>query len=163
MVQTMSQAHRLIDFTLEKSMSGIDSRLIACRTCGAIMMKLSRDICQKCYQAEEEDFIKVRDFIRDHPGASMKEVARELKIAESLIEKFVASGRLERLGFIVEHTCQTCRKQISTGIICDECKKNLKMHLQQLRDEVNKEHIVVKPKKDDDSDGGFHSSKRQKE
>lgn len=142
-------------------MPDFDPRLIACRTCGTIMMKLSRDVCQKCYMAEEEDFNKVKDYLRDHSGASMKDVARETHIAESLIDKFVSSGRLERLGVVVEHACQTCHTQISSGIICQECKKNLKMHLQQLREEVSKTIEPPKPVKSD-SDGGFHSGKSRR-
>ena len=143
-------------------MPDFDPRLIACRRCGVIMMKLSRDICQKCYLEEEEDFNKVKDYLRDHPGASMKEVAVGTSVAESLIEKFVSSGRLERLGVVVEHMCQTCQKQISSGIICPECKKDLKMHLQQLREEVTRTREPLKPKRDDSTDGGFHSGKTRR-
>lgn len=149
-------------FTQEAGMPDFDPRLIACRRCGAIMMKLSRDICQKCFMDEEEDFNKVKDYLRDHPGSSMKEVGCATGVAESLIEKFVSSGRLERMGVVVEHTCQTCHKQISSGIICPECKKDLKMHLQQLKEEVSRRLEPPKPKRDDSSDGGFHSGKSRR-
>lgn len=144
-------------------MPDFDSRLITCRRCGVIMMKLSRDICQKCHLEEEDDFNKVKEYLRDHAGASMKEVADDTGVAESLIEKFVSSGRLERLGVVVEHACQTCHKKISSGIICPDCKKDLKMHLQQLKEEVDRTtREQPKPKVDGSSDGGFHSGKSRR-
>ena len=148
-------------------MSGGDLRLISCRICGAIIMRLSRDVCPQCHVEEEERFLKVKEYLRMHPGASVKEVACETLIAENQIQYFISSGRLERVGVNVEHKCQTCHKLITTGIICPECKRDLKAHVKQLKEEVLKP--TPKKNSDDDkkpdrdgNDGGFHVGKSRR-
>ncbi|HOY68641.1 MAG TPA: hypothetical protein PLP29_17320 [Candidatus Ozemobacteraceae bacterium] len=146
-------------------MAGSDVKLISCRMCGAIIMRMSRDVCQKCHLEEEERFLKVKEYLRSHPGAAVKEVAAETLIPENQINYFISSGRLERVGVIIEHTCQTCHKVITAGVICTECKRDIKAHVKQLREEIAR----PAPKPDPDSDknprrdeGGFHVGKSRK-
>ena len=145
-------------------MSGSDMRLVSCRICGAIIMRLSRDVCPQCHVEEEERFNKVKEYLRTHPVASVKEVARETLIAENQIQYFISSGRLERVGLSIEHPCQTCRKLISVGVICSECKKDLKAHVAQLKEEASKPTPKKKPDDDKgpDRDGGFHVGKSRR-
>lgn len=108
-------------------------KLISCRVCGVIMVKLGRDICSKCFQKEEELFQRVKNFLRANPGITVKEVAQAMNCPEKHIEYFITSGRLERVGVKIAHPCQICQKTIVEGLICPECKRNLKDQVAMLK------------------------------
>ena len=117
-------------------MAESNMNLISCRLCGVIMVKLSRDICQKCHQEEEELFLKVRDYLRSNPGVTINDVAKALEATDEQIEYFIKSGRLERVGVKISHQCQTCKKTINSGLICHECSKELKEQVKALQGSV---------------------------
>lgn len=108
-------------------------KLISCRVCGVIMVKLARDTCSKCFQKEEELFQKVKGFLRANPGATVKEVAQAMNCPEEHVKYFIKTGRLERVGVKVAHPCQICQKTILDGMICPECKRSLKDQVATLR------------------------------
>jgi len=130
-----------------------DLRLITCRVCGAVMVKISRDLCQKCYQDEEDLFMKIKDYLRSNPGASIAEVAAGVTATLEQVETFVNSGRLERVGVHIPHQCQTCGKIIQTGIICPDCTSGIQTQVDSLKKNI----ADKKDKKDDGTkkDGGF--------
>lgn len=154
----------------------IDNKLISCRVCGIIMVKLARDVCPKCFREEEELFQKVKNFLRTNPGASVVQVAEHAGCSEEQVQAFINSGRLERVGLRkVAHPCQLCQKIIYEGVMCPECKKDLKDQVNNLK-EPRPEPKDSKPmgrsapdkpaskevfdKKKEDSDGG-HVGKRK--
>ena len=108
-------------------------KLVSCRVCGVIMARLARDVCSKCFAAEETVFQKVKTFLRINPGASVAEVAKSVGCPVKQIEYFIRSGRLERVGVKVAHPCQICQKTIMDGMICPECKKTLKDQVSTLK------------------------------
>jgi len=146
-------------------MAAQDMKLISCRGCGLVMVKLSRDVCNACFQKEEELFALVRDFIRANPNAAIIEVAESLNVSEAQINYFVNSGRLERLGVNVPHPCQTCGRVITTGLICSECSEDLKKHVGDLKGSIEKLKSSGKDlwKKDSKPDAsGTHKGKPRK-
>jgi len=114
-------------------------KLISCRVCGMIMVRFSKDVCPKCFAREEELFQKVKEYLKLNPGVTIKEVARAVMATEVQVEFFVNSGRLERIGAQIAHTCQTCNKTIKIGLICPECSKELKEKVSNLQREI-KDH-----------------------
>lgn len=122
-----------------------DAKIISCRICGIIMVKLVRDVCPECFQQEEKDFQIVRDFLRANKGASLEDVAKHTKCKLELVETFVRSGRLERVGVRkIPHPCQLCKEIIDEGVVCLNCKKELKEQVDQLKLAFAEEN----PKKD---------------
>lgn len=113
----------------------IDNKLISCRVCGIIMVKLARDVCPTCFRQEEELFQKVKNFLRTNPGASVTQVAEHAGCDEDRVQAFINSGRLERVGLRkVAHPCQLCQKIIYEGVMCPECKKDLKDQVNNLKE-----------------------------
>ncbi len=113
----------------------IDDKLISCRVCGIIMVKLARDVCPTCFRDEEELFQKVKNFLRSNPGASVVQVAEHAGCKEEQVQAFINSGRLERVGLRkVAHPCQLCQKIIYEGVMCPECKKDLKDQVNNLKE-----------------------------
>lgn len=111
-----------------------ETNLIACRVCGVIMVRLARDTCPKCFQEEEKIFQKVRDFLRANNGASLEDVAIHTGCSIEQVEGFLRSGRLERVGVKkVAHPCQLCQKIIYEGVVCPDCRKNLKEQVTSLK------------------------------
>lgn len=112
-----------------------DSKLITCRVCGVIMVRLARDVCQKCFRDEEDLFQKVKNFLRINPGASVDQVAQFAGCPEEQVQIFIRSGRLERVGVRkVAHVCQLCQAVIYEGVMCTECNRSLKDQVKSLRE-----------------------------
>lgn len=142
-------------------------KLVACRVCGVIMVRLARDVCSKCFAAEESVFQKVRTYLRINQGASVAEVAKSVGCPVKQIEYFIRSGRLERVGVKIAHPCQICQKTIFEGIICVECKRSLKEQVGSLQNKTSDEGAGKQPSsgldlgsKKGDSDKG-HVGKRK--
>lgn len=129
--------------------------LVTCRSCGTIMLKMSKDVCEPCHEKEERAFLLVRDYLRQHPGASIPETAEATEVSDSLIQHFIATGRLERVGVELEHACQTCGKHIASGLICPTCAQEIQDQVQKLRGEIS----AKKGKGDKGEDDGFHLKK----
>lgn len=123
------------------------------------MTRLSRDICPKCYQKEEESFLAVKEFLRLNPGAAIWEVAQAVNISEVQVNIFINSGRLERMGVHVPHTCQTCHRIITTGLICPECSTSINQQVKDLKKTI--EENQQKTPKEDKEDSKFKMGKKK--
>ncbi len=99
-----------------------------CRRCRKIFMYSGTGpkICESCKKLEEEEFEKVRAFVREFPGATAQEVSRETGVPTQLIYRFLKEGRLE-----VSETspialqCENCGVRIKSGRFCVNCSKKL--------------------------------------
>lgn len=98
-----------------------------CKRCGRLYTYNGIDICPECYRQDEEDFIKIRDYIEAHPYATMIEISRETQVAIKKIMEFLKEGRLilnsDNTNIVLK--CERCGKPITTGRFCEECKNNL--------------------------------------
>ncbi len=105
--------------------------LINCKKCGRLFGSENGEVhCSKCRDNDDEDFKKVRDYLYDHPGASVQEVSEETEVSEQKIIKFLKQERIE----IVEDEnavlgCERCGVSIKTGKYCEKCKNDLKKEL----------------------------------
>lgn len=98
-----------------------------CKRCGRLYTYNGIDLCPECYRQDEEDFVKIRDYIEMHPYATMIEISRETQVTVKKIMEFLKEGRLilnsDNTNIVLK--CERCGKPISTGRFCDECKSNL--------------------------------------
>lgn len=98
-----------------------------CHKCKKIFMyNTGPQICENCKKLEEEEFEKVRMFVRDFPGATVQEVSRETEVSSQLIYRFLKEGRLE----VAESSpialqCENCGNRIQSGRFCITCSKKL--------------------------------------
>lgn len=84
------------------------------------------NVCPRCKQIEEEQFQKVKDYLRENPGATMNTVSDETKVSVKLIQNFLKQGRLEVVpGSPMMLTCERCGESIITGKYCNKCKAEL--------------------------------------
>lgn len=96
---------------------------IKCSICGNPFNSNGGKVCPKCLDEADDAFIKVRDYLYDHPGAAASEISEETEVPEKMILHLINEGRLEIEG--VENTgprCSVCGKAIRSGSMCETCK-----------------------------------------
>ncbi|MCX7774182.1 MAG: flagellar operon protein YvyF [Clostridia bacterium] len=98
-----------------------------CKRCKRIFMfTTGPQICEACKKLEEDDFEKVRLFVRDFPGATIQEVSRETEVPTQLIYRFLKDGRLEVTeASPISLQCENCGSRIKSGRFCVTCSKKL--------------------------------------
>jgi len=101
-----------------------------CLQCGRLFAGQGK-LCRKCQETEEDDFLVVRRYIRDHPGSSVFEVSEATGIEESKILHFLREGRLESRGVVAELECERCGQKIFSGRYCRKCLEELEQEIQQ--------------------------------
>lgn len=120
-----------------------------CRRCGRMFGYMGGiPICDHCKQKDEEDFQKVRQYLKEQPGASMKEVSEACEVSVEKITRFLREGRLEvREGANLVLECESCGKSIKTGRFCENCAKQLERDMSKVAGAANS----AGKKSDDDS------------
>lgn len=97
-----------------------------CRTCGQIFQTaIDGDECPNCVEEREWSYERVKDYLYEHPGATMAEVVDDTGVDLKLVRRFLREGRVELEtadGFLL---CEKCGKPITSGTMCQECKTQL--------------------------------------
>jgi len=98
--------------------------IIQCTFCKKPFQSLGKRICNSCLERIDRDFITVRDYIYENKHASIDTVAEETEVPKQIILYLLKEGRL-----IIDDPggggvlfCESCKKPIQTGRMCDECK-----------------------------------------
>ncbi|MGB9682847.1 MAG: hypothetical protein ACP5RW_09510 [bacterium] len=94
--------------------------LANCKECGRLFVKVSSDICPDCQREIEEDFEKVRRYLKDHPNPKITEIIEATGISDSRLNRFIRAGRLS-----IKPVCESCGKPIESGRLCPECRMKL--------------------------------------
>ena len=98
-----------------------------CRRCKRIFMyAIGPQICEACKKLEEEEFERVRQFLKEFPGATIQEVSKETNVSTQLIYRFLKEGRIE----VAENSpialqCESCGVRINSGRFCVNCSKRI--------------------------------------
>jgi len=94
-----------------------------CKRCGRLFVYNGDPYCSKCLEEDEEIFVKVREYIEEHPKTTTFEVAEALDVPVEKILHFLRQGKLELSGENVNIIlgCERCGKPITTGRYCAEC------------------------------------------
>ncbi len=93
-----------------------------CKKCGRVFTYINSFLCPICYSADEEAFIKVRDFLREFPGSKLEEVSEATGVSSRMIKKFLREERLEildQMQYFLD--CLKCKQPIRSGKYCDKC------------------------------------------
>lgn len=94
-----------------------------CKKCNRIFQYLTgAQLCQACKDIEEDEFQKIKQYLKENPKASMTEVSETLDISIEKITKFLRDGRLEvSVDSAIKLECEGCGKSIITGRYCQNC------------------------------------------
>lgn len=97
-----------------------------CKRCGKIYNYDGFRLCPTCRREDEEDFIKVKEYLYDNPGANISEVEEATEVDSGKIIEFLRQDRLEIAdegNLLLE--CERCGVSIKSGRFCDKCKYEL--------------------------------------
>jgi flagellar operon protein (TIGR03826 family) len=104
-----------------------------CSRCGKIFAYVSKRICPDCLQEIEQDFERIRVYVKANPGATVAEIASELEIDPDMIMEFVRQGRSDVVVNGITLQCERCGADIVLGRYSEECREELD---KELRDSV---------------------------
>lgn len=93
-----------------------------CSKCGRVFAYKGVDVCIRCLDGEEDQFKLVKEYLYDHPGATVNELSEATGVSERQILRYLRENRIE----IREENntlldCQRCGKSIRSGRFCDSC------------------------------------------
>lgn len=109
-----------------------------CRRCKKLFQYITgRVICPACKEEEEKEFKRVKDYLYDHPKASMAEVSQATDVAIATIKHYLREGRLiitpdSPMGI----ECEKCGASIKTGRFCERCAFELERDVRLASDSL---------------------------
>ncbi|MGG4264131.1 TIGR03826 family flagellar region protein [Peribacillus simplex] len=117
--------------------------LFNCPNCNSLfVMSKFRDVCDACYKEEEAQYDKVYAYIRKkiNRTASMNQVVKDTGVEETLIIKFVKTGKLRISQFPnLGIPCEKCGTNIKAGRLCGKCSDALVTDLQAFESEERRQ------------------------
>ena len=121
-----------------------------CRVCGRIFNYLSGPpVCPACKESMEAKFQEVKEYIREHKGVGISEVAEACDVEAAQIRQWLKDDRLEVTeDSAVFLNCESCGAPIRSGKFCEKCKQNMAKSFDQVLKTSRPE--APKPKKTDD-------------
>jgi len=107
--------------------------IMQCSLCKKPFQSYGGKICGECLVKLDEDFIKVRDYLDDHKNAGFEKITEDTGVPKQSILHLLKDGRLiiedpEATGILL---CEVCKKPISTGRMCKDCKNSVANTMQK--------------------------------
>jgi len=99
----------------------MSTNVVQCKHCGILFQSFGAEICPKCTQKLDGEFIVVKEYLYDHPHANITEIAKDTGVEERTILHFLREGRLSVDGESGGR-CEECGAPISSGKLCKRCK-----------------------------------------
>lgn len=137
--------------------------LANCLNCDTVYVKTTRNICQKCYEEEEQAFETVYRFLlpRKNRAATMIDIVDATKVEEKLIIKFIRENRLRTSQFPgLAYGCEKCGKNITSGSICTACTQELLGELEKY--EADKERQFQRKLIDENTENVYYAYDKHK-
>ena len=105
-----------------------------CRRCGKIFnYVVGMPICPACKEAMEVKFQEVKEYVREHKGVGIREVAEACDVDPQQIRQWLRDDRLEMTeDSAIMLNCEGCGTPIRSGRFCDKCKAQMLSGLQQV-------------------------------
>lgn len=101
--------------------------LINCKRCGTLIPANASKLCPECTEAEGQEYHSVRDYVKQHPSASVMQVSKATGVTVPRIYELVRKGKLvahsAESDLAVE--CAVCGGRIVSGRVCNPCKSRL--------------------------------------
>lgn len=106
--------------------------IVQCKFCKKPFHSVGGSICPDCLDQIDKDFLTIRDYLYDHPGAfDIDAVCEATEVNKKIALHLLAEKRLNiSLPGDVQSvpgglSCSICHKPISYGNMCEDCKISL--------------------------------------
>lgn len=98
-----------------------------CKRCRVLFHHVvGAQLCERCKKKDEEDFVKVKEYLYENPGASMTKVCEDLDVTVRQIQQYLREGRLTvSKDSPIGLDCERCGNRIITGRYCDSCRNTM--------------------------------------
>lgn len=105
-----------------------------CRKCGRIFNYVAGPhLCPSCREGLEALFQKVKEYIREHKGATITQVSEDCGVEISQIHQWLREERLELTDTTgITLLCDNCGASILSGRYCDKCKREVALGFNKL-------------------------------
>ena len=131
-----------------------------CRQCGKVFMKRTSVLCPDCARRGEDDFLAIRGYLDEHPGATMMTLCDALGVAEETVSRLIEEGRLVMSGG-QRHRCESCGEEVQFGQkLCLRCRVQLD---QSLRSAANVLRSSLKEGSASDAGKGSYYTRRDRD
>jgi len=116
-----------------------------CKLCGRIFNYVVGPVhCPACKEGMEAKFQEVKEYVREHRGVSMTEVAEACDVEVAQIRQWLREDRLEvTQDSALFLNCEKCGKAIRSGRFCEKCKNEV---TQGFKDIINSSRPAEQPK-----------------
>lgn len=117
-----------------------------CHMCGRLFMKQTRSpYCPSCNEVDYQNFLKVRDFIREpvNKQTTIGGLVEATGVSELDITRYIHEGRL-----IIKDNpalaigCVRCGQPTNEGKICARCQDDMHKELSSLQESMTKQSTV---------------------
>lgn len=114
-----------------------------CKMCGRLYNFVGgsgpyRNLCPNCVERMEDKFQDVKEYIEEHPAATINEVSEECDVSARQIEQWIRQERLMITeGSSIGITCERCGVSIKSGRFCERCKNKMANNLGSMYGESN--------------------------
>lgn len=98
-----------------------------CKMCGRIFNYVAGPVlCPSCRESMEAKFQEVKEYIREHRGVGIAEVAEACDVDAGQIRQWLREERLEVTeDSVIFLSCESCGAPIRCGRFCDKCKNEV--------------------------------------
>ena len=69
--------------------------------------------------------------MREHPGAALLQICEDTKLDEALVLSFIREGKLKGVTGVDNLQCETCKKPITSGRLCQTCMAKFSINLEK--------------------------------
>lgn len=116
-----------------------------CQTCGRLFMKQSRSpYCPSCAEVDFQNFLKVRDFIREpaNKQTTIGALVEATGVSELDITRYIHEGRLIiKDNPSLNIACVRCGNPTNQGKVCADCQSDMQQELKGLQASVTKQSV----------------------
>lgn len=126
-----------------------DFEVRVCKSCKKIFQTMTdAQLCNECKEALEKEFKRAKLYIRNNPGAGVKDVSEALKIPPKQILQWVREDRLYFAEDLkVQIPCMLCGVMIRSGKYCLKCETALTVNAGgKSKESVDKEKKTLSDK-----------------
>ena len=116
----------------------LEHRPVYCEECGGKMFYQESGIyqCEECGNIALDDFGKIKEYLEEHKGATMKEISAATGVEMKIVGMFLDDGRIQiPKGSKIFISCKRCGCALRSGRYCEDCTRELGSQLKGAFDE----------------------------